>query len=130
MKGIKTNICFMLKINDVKSEEEYEWASKVGTKALHHFVKFANPIFIPVYNKVWDILYPNTKDFMEEHPNYDKIYGRVANIITSVSVFFNGGFDLRNKRIVKVNVMYNLKPQEGTDVYLVDDMISIKRLGS
>jgi hypothetical protein len=105
------DIYVKFKVQGALSEDEANWARGIAIKANSDLCKIMNTIFIPVYNKVWRLLYPNTKDWDEEHPNYIKMYVRISDFIANLSVGIHGGHK-KSKR-VRLNTNY--------DMYRVDD---------
>lgn len=117
-----------IQINGANTDEELKWAEKIGVKAYRNYVRIANGFIVPVYNWIWERLYPNTKDWIAEHPNYDKVYMKISNGLTNFIVFTKGGYDFKNKKKVFVNTLFNMLPTDEENTYIIKDMIFIKRM--
>lgn len=120
-------------------KNERQKAEKIGLKAYRLCNKtFANPIFTPCYNWIWDKLFPNytKEEYLDEDKMYTKLYFRILNAIAKIYVFLCGGYWLRSWRKVDLNYNYTIRPctieelnKDSRCTHIVDDMISIKRIG-
>lgn len=113
------------RINGAKNEAEELWAAQLGMKVYNKWANIANKFIIPVYNWIWDHLYPNTEDYEVEHPNYDRIYKFIADRFCNIVSFLMGGYDFKNKRKVYVNVLCKLSVNDNGELE-TDDLIYVK----
>lgn len=112
-------------INGAKNEAEELWAAQLGMKVYNKWTIIANKFIIPVYNWIWDHLYPNTEDYQVEHLKYDRIYKFIADWFCNCTVFLMGGYDFKNKRKVYVNVLHKLSVNDNGELE-TNDLIYVK----
>lgn len=106
------NVLTMRLSINTEDEKEAEWARHVGIKAYNKVAHICNEWFIKFYNKIWDIFYPN--EDMDKHPNYDRIYSTVCQIMLKPYILAYGGY--KKGKHVHVNMLYDMKPENGVDV--------------
>lgn len=123
-----------LYVSGSKDVAEWKWAEKIGMKSYQLVVNnFANPIFTPLYNKIWHwidkdlIVDPDDKSQL-----YNRIYVGIVDWLIKMVVFLKGGYNFITKRKVTVTVWYYMEPDPGAgkNHYIIKDMISVKDFGA
>lgn len=89
-----------VKFNGVRDEEELELFKNKFCKVNHIGANICNICILPIYNFVWTILYP--KDNMFDHPNYEKIYDKLAKAAFGIGTLICG-IDWKTKRKITIN---------------------------
>lgn len=109
-----------------KGDPKKDLYLRTGMKAYNKYAHFANRFFIPVYNKIWYVLYPNTKDWVKDHPNYDKLYYKISSIIANSCALFLGGYNWKENKKVWINPLFNFKDPDENGIWTVDDMLYVR----
>lgn len=94
------NVNVEIEFNGIKNEEEFRWAEKQFCKVNNIGAGICNICILPIYNFVWTALYP--KDNMLDHPNYEKIYGKLSKAAFSIGTLIHG-VNWKTKRKIIIN---------------------------
>lgn len=131
-------ICRFYVKGSINTEERHK-AEKIGLKAYKWCNKtFVRPVFIPCYNKIWKVLFPNytKEDYLDDRKMYTKLYVAILNRVAKIYVALSGGYWLKKWRKICLNYGYTFRPCTDSEIksnpkctHVIDDMISIKRIG-
>lgn len=118
-------------VNGAKNEDEQRKAYSIALKARRQCNRwFVNPIFTPVYNRIWKILKPNytAEERLDENGAYTRLYVGILNQVAKAFVLLNGGYWFSEKRKVCLRYDNHIKPGDeyARATYVIDDMIYIK----
>lgn len=129
-------IIFKIYVKGAKDLNECKRAESIGIKAYKLGNKFINPIFVPCYNWIWKLIFPNYKkeDYLDDKKMYTRLYLKIIKYVGKICVLLCGGYWFDEKRKVCLNYNFTFKPcneeeKESRCTHIVDDMISVKRIG-
>lgn len=89
-----------IEFNGVRDEEELNWATTQMSKVHKVGASICNSCILPIYNFIWDKIYPG--DNMLDHPNYEKVYGKLAGVAFGIGTLLHG-INWSTKRKIVIN---------------------------
>ena len=112
--------------------DEEQKAIKIGLKTNRFVYRFGNNFFLPIYNWTWHcidkISHKNNdnSDFNIKHPNYEKYYEKIVNLIGNTIILLSGGVDFVHRKRMRYNCFYTMiMAKDG--IYDINDLVVIER---